>query len=164
MAGMAAFVRGWFTEPAPTFELRQPSARWGQAAPRQARRSLRVAEVIQETPSTRTFVLASPEGGPPAFSYRAGQHLTLLVDAGGTTHRRCCVLVLGALEALADFLLHRRCRRHHARTASRQNLGVNVLPGAVNGQPRNHESPNPMPCRLRPAQSRFFLVHFGHDY
>ena len=89
MAGMAAFVRGWFTEPAPTFELRQPSARWGQAAPRQARRSLRVAEVIQETPSTRTFVLASPEGGPPAFSYRAGQHLTLLVEADGTLHRRC---------------------------------------------------------------------------
>jgi ferredoxin-NADP reductase len=89
MAGIAAFVRGWFTEPAPTFELRESSARWGQAAPRQARRRLRVADVVQETPSTRTFVLASPEGGPPAFTYRAGQHLTLLVDAGGTTHRRC---------------------------------------------------------------------------
>ena len=89
MAGIAAFVRGWFTEPAPTFELRESSARWGQAAPRQARRRLRVADVIQETPSTRTFVLASPEGGPPAFTYRAGQHLTLLVDAGGATHRRC---------------------------------------------------------------------------
>ena len=89
MAGIAAFVRGWLREPPPTFELRAPSARWGQAKPRQVRHSLRVAEVIRETPSTRTFVLESPQGGAPAFSYRAGQHLTLLVDAGGTTHRRC---------------------------------------------------------------------------
>jgi len=89
MAGIAAFVRGWFHEPPPTFELRAPSARWGQAKPRQARHSLRVAEVISETPSTRTFVLESPDGGAPSLSYRAGQHLTLLVDTGGTTHRRC---------------------------------------------------------------------------
>ncbi len=89
MAGIGAFVRGWLREPPPTFELRAPSARWGQAKPRPAHHALRVAEVIQETPSTRTFVLTSPDGGAPAFSYRAGQHLTLLVDAGGTTHRRC---------------------------------------------------------------------------
>jgi len=89
MAGIAAFVRDWFREPPPTFELRAPSARWGQAKPRQARHTLRVAEVVHETPSTCTFVLASPDGSAPAFSYRAGQHLTLLVDAGGTTHRRC---------------------------------------------------------------------------
>jgi len=89
MAGIAAFVRGWFREPPPTFELRSASARWGQARPRQARHTLRVSEVIRETPSTCTFVLASPDGGTPAFSYRAGQHLTLLVDADGTTHRRC---------------------------------------------------------------------------
>jgi ferredoxin-NADP reductase len=89
MAGIAAFVRGWFTESPPTFELRSPSARWGQARLRQARHTLRVAEVIRETPSTRTFVLESPDGGAPAINYRAGQHLTLLVDAGGTTQRRC---------------------------------------------------------------------------
>jgi ferredoxin-NADP reductase len=89
MAGIAAFVRGWFDAAPPTFELRAPSARWGKPGPRQARHTLRVAEVIEETPSTRTFVLASPDGGAPAFSYQAGQHLTLLVDAGGTTHRRC---------------------------------------------------------------------------
>jgi ferredoxin-NADP reductase len=89
MAGIAAFVRGWFCEPPPTFELRAPSARWGVAKPRQARHTLRVAEVISETPSTRTFVLESPDGGEPGFGYRAGQHLTLLVDAGGATHRRC---------------------------------------------------------------------------
>jgi ferredoxin-NADP reductase len=89
MAGIATFVRGWFEEPPPTFELRHSSTRWGRTAPRQTRRALRVADVIQETPSTRTFVLESPEGGPPALAYRAGQHLTLLVDAGGGTHRRC---------------------------------------------------------------------------
>jgi ferredoxin-NADP reductase len=89
MAGIAAFVRGWFHEPPPTFEMRSPSARWGQAKPRQARHTLRVAEVIRETPSTCTFVLESLEGGAPRFDYRAGQHLTLLVDADGTTHRRC---------------------------------------------------------------------------
>jgi ring-1,2-phenylacetyl-CoA epoxidase subunit PaaE len=89
MPGIAAFVRGWFAEPPPTFELREPSARWGQARPRHGRHSLRVVEVIQETPSTRTFVLASPDGAAPALPYRAGQHLTLLVDVAGTTHRRC---------------------------------------------------------------------------
>ena len=57
MPSVAAFVRGWFNEPPPTFELRQASARWGQAKPRAAQRTLRVADVIQETPSTRTFVL-----------------------------------------------------------------------------------------------------------
>jgi len=89
MAGIAAFVRGWFREPPPTFELRASSARWGRARPRQSRHALRVAEVIRETPTTCTFVLESPDGGAPAFRYRAGQHLTLLVDAGGSTHRRC---------------------------------------------------------------------------
>ena len=89
MAAIVAFVRGWFHEPPPTFELRAPSARWGQPRPRHARHTLRVAQVVEETPSTRTFVLATPDGGVPAFSYQAGQHLTLLVDAGGATHRRC---------------------------------------------------------------------------
>jgi ring-1,2-phenylacetyl-CoA epoxidase subunit PaaE len=89
MPGVAAFVRGWFAEPPPPFELREASARWGRGRPQQARRTLRVAEVIQETPSTRTFVLAAPDGGAPALSYRAGQHLTVLVDADGAIHRRC---------------------------------------------------------------------------
>ena len=83
-----AFVQAWFSEPAPTFELRTPSARWGKVAPRAARRGLRVAEVIDETPSTRTFVL-DPAGDARPLDYRAGQHLTLLVDIAGVTHRRC---------------------------------------------------------------------------
>ena len=89
MARLATFVQGWFREPPPTFELRVPSARWGQSRPRQARHALRVADVVRESPSTRTFVLAAPDGGAPAFAYRAGQHLTLLVEVDGTLHRRC---------------------------------------------------------------------------
>jgi ferredoxin-NADP reductase len=89
MPGVAAFVRGWFAEPPPPFELREASARWARGRPQQARRTLRVAEVVQETPSTRTFVLAAPDGGTPALDYRAGQHLTLVVDADGAIQRRC---------------------------------------------------------------------------
>ncbi len=88
MPSATAFIRGWFSEPAPTFEIRQPSARWGTPQPHQSRRQLRVLEVVQETPTTRTFVLESMAGTAP-LTYRAGQHLTVLVDAGGTTHRRC---------------------------------------------------------------------------
>jgi ferredoxin-NADP reductase len=89
MPSVAAFVRGWFNEPPPTFELRQASARWGQVKPRTAPRSLRVAEVIQETPSTRTFVLEPAGDGLPPLVYRAGQHLTVIVEANGARHRRC---------------------------------------------------------------------------
>jgi ring-1,2-phenylacetyl-CoA epoxidase subunit PaaE len=88
MSRAAAFVRAWFAEPAPTFELRTPSARWGKITPHAARRALRVVEVIDETPSTRTFVLEPTDGARP-LDYRAGQHLTLLVDIAGVTHRRC---------------------------------------------------------------------------
>jgi ferredoxin-NADP reductase len=89
MPSVAAFVRGWFNEPPPTFELRQASARWGQAKPRAAQRKLRVAEVIEETPSTRTFVLEPAGDGAPPLAYRAGQHLTVIVEANGERHRRC---------------------------------------------------------------------------
>jgi ferredoxin-NADP reductase len=88
MSTAAAFIRGWFSEPAPTFELRRPSARWGTPLPHQVRRRLRVVEVIQETPTVRTFVLEAAEPARP-LDYAAGQHLTLLVDIDGTTHRRC---------------------------------------------------------------------------
>ncbi len=88
MSKAAAFVRAWFTEPAPTFELRTPSARWGKVASHAARRELRVVEVVDETPSTRTFVL-EPTGTARPLVYEAGQHLTLLVDIAGVTHRRC---------------------------------------------------------------------------
>lgn len=89
MPRLASLVRDWFTEPPPTFELRQPNPRWGRTRARQPRRRLRVAEVIEETPSTRSFALEPAGDGMPALTYRAGQHLTLLVDIDGATHRRC---------------------------------------------------------------------------
>ena len=88
MSRAAAFVRAWFSEPAPTFELRTPSARWGKVAPHAVRREFRVVEVIDETPSTRTFVL-EPTATARPLVYEAGQHLTLLIDIAGVTHRRC---------------------------------------------------------------------------
>lgn len=87
MPGVAAFVRGWFSEPAATFEIRRPSARWGTQRSHAPRR-LRVAEVIQETPTVRSYVLEPVDAAAP-LRFRAGQHLTLLVDIDGVTHRRC---------------------------------------------------------------------------
>lgn len=89
MVNAVQFLRGWFAEPPPPFELRQPNPRWSNTRPREALRRLRIAAVIQETPSTKTFVLESPEGGPPGLDYRAGQHLTLVMDVDGRTERRC---------------------------------------------------------------------------
>ncbi len=63
MTGAAAFVRGWFSEPAPTFELRNPGARWG-ASRSHAPRQLRVAEVIHETPTVRSYVLEPLDAVP----------------------------------------------------------------------------------------------------
>lgn len=89
MTSVTAFVREWFAEPRPTFELRKASARWSHSMSAEAHHRLIVSEIIQETPSTRTFLLSGPDGEPPALTYRAGQHLTLLVDLDGVTHRRC---------------------------------------------------------------------------
>jgi len=110
-----AFVRSWFSEPAPTFELRTPSARWAKAAPRAARRRLRVVEVIDETPSTRTFVL-EPAGDTRPLEYRAGQHLTLLVDITGVTHRRCYSFSTSPASGLRPAIT---VRRTHAGVVSR---------------------------------------------
>jgi len=87
MPGVAAFVRGWFSEPAPTFEPRKPSARWGTSRSH-APRKVRVAEVIQETPTVRSYVLEALDADSP-LRFLAGQHLTLLVDIDGVRHRRC---------------------------------------------------------------------------
>jgi ring-1,2-phenylacetyl-CoA epoxidase subunit PaaE len=87
MHGAAAFVRGWFSEPAPTFEIRKPSARWGTQRSH-APRKLRVAEVVQETPTVRSYVLEPVDAASP-LRFHAGQHLTLLVNIGGVAHRRC---------------------------------------------------------------------------
>jgi ferredoxin-NADP reductase len=87
MSSVTAFARGWFSEPPPTFELRRPSARWGTQRSRVNRR-FRVTEVIQETPTVRSYVLEPRDSSAP-LHFLAGQHLTLLVDIDGATHRRC---------------------------------------------------------------------------
>jgi ferredoxin-NADP reductase len=87
MPAVAAFVRGWFSEPAATFELRSPSARWGTQRSHAPRR-LRVTAVIQETPTVRSYVLEPGDAASP-LHFHAGQHLTLLVNIDGVTHRRC---------------------------------------------------------------------------
>ena len=140
MPGVAAFVRGWFTEPPPTFELRQPSARWGQAQPRHARHALRVAEVIDETPSTRTFVLAAPDGGTPRLAYRAGQHLTLLVDAG-RRHAPPLLLVL-------DLAARRRPAGDHGQAHARTGIVSRHLHDRVRA------GDTLVGARARPATSR----------
>jgi ring-1,2-phenylacetyl-CoA epoxidase subunit PaaE len=87
MSAVLAFVRGWFSEPAATFELRSPSPRWGTQRSHAPRR-LRVTEVIDETPTVRSYVLEPLDARSP-IRFLAGQHLTLLVDIDGVTHRRC---------------------------------------------------------------------------
>ncbi len=89
MSRVAEFVKSWLAEPPPTWELRQASARWSMGHKPQQRHRLRVVETIDETPTTRTFVLAKPDGSLPDIDYRAGQHLTLLLDIDGTPARRC---------------------------------------------------------------------------
>jgi ring-1,2-phenylacetyl-CoA epoxidase subunit PaaE len=86
MPAVPGFVRGWFSEPAATFELRGPSARWGTQRSHAPRR-LRVVAVIEETPTVRSYVLEPADASP--LHFRPGQHLTLLVKIGGMTHRRC---------------------------------------------------------------------------
>jgi ring-1,2-phenylacetyl-CoA epoxidase subunit PaaE len=89
MSLIASLMRGWSAAPRPTFEYREESARWRRGRPAQERHTLRVAEVVEETPTTRSLALASPSGGTPVLKYRAGQHLTLLVNLDGETQRRC---------------------------------------------------------------------------
>lgn len=89
MSRIVALARGLFSEPRPPSELRSPSPRWSHARPAHPRRTLRVAEVVRETPSTCTFVLEPADDRLRPLAYRPGQHLTLLVSIGGDTHRRC---------------------------------------------------------------------------
>lgn len=81
---IASFARRLFSPPAAAPLVREPNRRWARGAAPSSLLRLNVAEVVQETPSTRTFVFE--EG---AIDYRAGQHLTLVAEVGGRTHRRC---------------------------------------------------------------------------
>lgn len=80
-------LKNWFGSPPPSVQLRTPSARWGHSPASRKRRTLRVAEVVRETPTTRTFVLEALDR--ETLEYKPGQHLTVLVEIDGVAHRRC---------------------------------------------------------------------------
>jgi len=81
---IASFAKRLFSPPAAGPIVREPNRRWSRGLAASPLLRLKVAEVIVETPSTRTFVLEG-EG----LRYRAGQHLTLVVGVDGRTVRRC---------------------------------------------------------------------------
>ncbi len=80
-----ARVRG---RPGPV-SVRAPSARWSQHQPIPRGRSheLVVSAIVEETPTTRTLVLESPDAD--LVEFRAGQHLTIELELEGERHRRC---------------------------------------------------------------------------
>ena len=81
---IASFARNFFFPPTAAPLLRKPSARWARPSTRSSLLELRVAEVIDETPTTKTFVFDDP-----SLRYAAGQHLTVVVEIDGRTERRC---------------------------------------------------------------------------
>lgn len=82
---LTTLIRNW-TGPLPPPVVERPaSARWGVRSG--ARRlTLRVADIVTETPTVKTFVLEPVAG---ALAHAAGQHLTVLVERDGETLRRC---------------------------------------------------------------------------
>ena len=82
--GITSFARHLFAPRAAVPLRRVPSARWARPSGRASFLELRVADVIDETPTTKTFVFDAS-----ALRYRAGQHLTVVVDIAGHTERRC---------------------------------------------------------------------------
>src|SRR5437763_10542194 len=88
MGSVAATLwSNWFGTPRPSVERRVPSARWGQGAAGRKRRTLRVTDVVAESPTTKTFVLETLDREP--LVYKAGQHLTVLAEIDGVALRRC---------------------------------------------------------------------------
>lgn len=86
-SALTTLIRNWTGSTPPPVVVRAASSRWGATArPSIHEIALRVADVVVETPTVRTFVL-EPAGGP--LAYEAGQHLTLLVDVEGRPVRRC---------------------------------------------------------------------------
>jgi len=84
-----ALTRSFLGPRRQSFELRTEARRWGKPAHRPRPLWLRVAEVIQETPSVKTFVLEPGDPAQGPLAYRAGQHLVVVVDVDGVSQRRC---------------------------------------------------------------------------
>jgi ferredoxin-NADP reductase len=59
---------------------------------------LKVAAVIRETPSVKSFRLEDPDGGPIPFAFAAGQFLTLALPVAGGAVRRCYSITSPASE------------------------------------------------------------------
>jgi len=81
---ISSFTNRFFSPPLARPLVREPNPRWARGAVRPALLRLTVIEVIAETPTTKTFVLDDEK-----LAYRAGQHLTLVTEIDGRTHRRC---------------------------------------------------------------------------
>jgi ring-1,2-phenylacetyl-CoA epoxidase subunit PaaE len=69
--------------------IRRPSARWTSRAEAQgpAHFEVQIAQIVDESPSTRSFILKTDQ--PQLLRYRAGQHITVQLEIGGQIHRRC---------------------------------------------------------------------------
>ncbi len=70
--------------PAARPSLRRNVKRWPRGPMRRDLLRLTVERIVEETPSTKTFVFADHQ-----LAYRPGQHVTIVADIGGQTHRRC---------------------------------------------------------------------------
>jgi len=79
-----SFARNLFFPPGAKPLVREPNRRWARGSAASKLLRLKVAEIIEETPSTRTFVFEDK-----SLAYRAGQHLTLVERIEGRTVRRC---------------------------------------------------------------------------
>jgi ferredoxin-NADP reductase len=73
--------RRWFLDRHTEFWLRELGTRWSLTE-----RHARVVDVIDETPDTRTLVLAPGRGWP---GHRAGQYVPVEVEVDGARMRRC---------------------------------------------------------------------------
>lgn len=84
MLSILKFPSNVLTPPAGRAIVREPNARWARGRATNTGLRLTVADVVVETPSTRTFVLDAPD-----LTYAAGQHLTLMAKIDGKDMRRC---------------------------------------------------------------------------
>lgn len=82
---LTTLLRNWTGPLPPPVVMRPASARWGVRTERHAL-TVRVAAIVAETPTVKTFVLEPVAG---SLTHAAGQHLTLLVDHQGESLRRC---------------------------------------------------------------------------